>query len=69
MKQKKEQSDTSNEPIIKSIGILKQPKGWSVVKLTTQGAQVISQEMSEANTKAIAMANLKIAVVRELLST
>jgi hypothetical protein len=47
-------------PILTTIGFTKTGGLWKVITLRTQGTQVLSVEMSEGDTRAIALEQFKI---------
>jgi hypothetical protein len=54
-------------PIIESIGFTKVKLGWTVVLIKSQGHEILDTEiLSGPEPKAIAMENMKLAVVKRL---
>jgi hypothetical protein len=66
-KSKKEASKKEELPIIVSFSLTQVADGWICLKITTQGAEVISiEKLNEPDMKAIAQEKFKISVAREL---
>lgn len=56
-------------PIVEALGLVKLPKGWSVVLIRTQGERVIEKEVLRGpEPKAVALEALRLAFVRRFLS-
>lgn len=56
-------------PIVRSVGLLKGEHGWKAVLLETRDGKVLSEEnLSVESSKSVAFEELKVAVIRRLLS-
>lgn len=55
-------------PVVDSVGWVKQPRGWVVVYIQTQGDKVINREvLNEPTSMAIAWEKLRVSVITRLL--
>lgn len=56
-------------PVVRSVGLVKGDTGWKAVLLETRDGKVLSEEnLSVECSKGAALEELKVAVIRRLLS-
>ena len=54
-------------PVVEAVGWVRQPRGWVVVHLQTQGDKVLKMEVvSEQSTLASAWERLRVSVIKNL---
>lgn len=67
MSKKKSHEQEESLPILTSLGFTKQGGLWVVYTIKTQGDKVVSAEVSNGDTKAIAFEEFKIKAVKEFV--
>ena len=59
--------NTDDLPVVDAIGWVKQPRGWVVVHIQTQGDKVVNREvLSEPSSMASAWERMRVSVITRL---
>lgn len=67
MAKTRDKAQSSTEPVVTTLGIVRNGDGWSLVTLKVQGDKIVSKTLSNPDVLAITKEAFKIAAIREVM--